>query len=83
MEDVFQRIATNSTLARPSFNSGHTYELPLPCTVHGLYNARTGTIILEHVWCDGNSYSLAELSADERERFYDKLRLEVLFESEF
>lgn len=68
---------------RPSRKQGHTYELPLPCTIYGLYKAKTGTLILEHVWCDGENYSPAELTPDEYERFMYKLKQELLFESDF
>lgn len=58
---------------------GHVYELPAPCQIYGKYFERTGTILFDCVWCDGQSYVAGALSADELEQFMDELRYAVVW----
>ncbi len=78
-----KRITVNSTLSRVAELSGHIFEVPYPCTVHGLFLEATGTVIFESVWCDGISYEARELPAEEVQKFVDELRRAALIDPEF
>lgn len=73
MENEFQRIVIDSSMGKPSYLSGHTQEIQRPCRVFGLYNEKTGTIIVEHVWCDGVTYPTASFALEELNKFYLEL----------
>lgn len=70
----FQRIVVESSFSKPSFFSGHVYDITRPCRIYGLYCERSGTIILEGAWCDGESYTRKQLSNEDAERFHEELR---------
>ena len=74
----FQRIIVEGTLSRPSFLSGHTRDVQRPCKVYGLYCEKTGTIILESVWCDGELYSRNQIDADEAYTFHELLATHII-----
>ena len=78
MENEFKRIIVDSSIAKPSYLSGHTHTISRPCTVYGVWNARTGTILLEYVWCDGNHYSSKDLDRDDCLRLLEQLRQAIL-----
>ena len=69
-------------MAIPMHQEGHTGSFALPCTVYGLYNALTGTLIFETVYCDGRNFDMLEIASDELEKFQALLK-EVAMDSEF
>ena len=73
-----RKIFVASTMLKASDLNGHVFEVPMPCTAHGVWLEATGTVMLESVWCDGNNYSVQELSAEELKKFNDELREAVI-----
>ena len=78
MESDFVRVVVDSTMEKSSFLSGQNHGIQRPCTVYGLYCEKTGTIILEQVWCDGTSYSMKSFDTDEKLKFHDEIRQYVI-----
>lgn len=74
MPDSRRRIFVPSTMHKASFLSGHVNELPVPCTVQGIYIPKTGTIILESVLCDDRDYCVLEVSSADLAKFYEELK---------
>lgn len=69
MSGDFKRITAQSTMHIPYWQSGHTDHHSMPCTAYAIYNATTGTLILEEVWCSGRSYGPSELIPEEYEKY--------------
>lgn len=76
--EEFQRIIVEGNLSRPSFLSGHVHEVQRPCKIYGLYREKTGTIILESVWCDGELYSRNQIDSDEAAKFHEMLAAHIV-----
>lgn len=53
--------------------SGHTHEVVRPCTVYSVYNERTGTLLIESAWCDGQAFNVQDLSQELLEKFRAEL----------
>lgn len=60
-------------MSRSSYLSGHVQSVSRPCTIHGLYNERTGTLIFESVWCDGENFYAGSFDVDELNKYFDEL----------
>lgn len=69
-------------MMKPTFMSGHTYEISRPCTIYAMYCDRTGTIIFEYTWCDGEHFSVKDLDRSDVDRFYLELQA-FLIEQDF
>lgn len=65
-------------MAKPSYLSGHTHTINRPCTVYGVYNDKTGTVLLEYVWCDGTHYDGHQLHNEDYVRLMLELRQHIL-----
>lgn len=75
---ITKRLAAPSTICLPFKHEGHVFYAPRYCTVLGLYNETTGTIIFDSVLCDGVHYESGELPTDEIEMCYEVLTDAVL-----
>jgi hypothetical protein len=73
MEADFRKIIVSSSMTKDSYMSGNTFPVSRPCTVYGLYNEKTGTLIFESAWCDGRNYDFLEIQSDDMQKFYDEL----------
>lgn len=73
MEPDFVKLSINSTMFKISLMSSGTNVIARPCTVFAMYSEPTGTLIINHVMCDGDVFTEAELSTEERQKFYDEL----------
>ena len=82
MENEWRRIIVDSSMAKPSFLSGHTYDVSRPCTVYGTYCDRTGTLLFEYAWCDGTHFYAKNIDKDDLDRFYLELQ-SYLIEQDF
>lgn len=78
MESEFQKIIVDSSFSKASYMSGHVHEISRPCRVHALYCERTGTLLFECMWCDGEWYSRKEIDANEVRKFEEELVLYVI-----
>ena len=74
MENEFLKVIVNSTMGKPSYLSGHTQEIQRPCTIYALYSEKSGTILLESIWCDGVTYPTASFADDELNKFYNEVK---------
>lgn len=82
MESEFRKIVASSSMMKASFLSGHSHEIARPCMVHGLFCDRTGTVLLEAVYCDGEVFDTRSFTAEERRAFHDAL-VQHLIEEDF
>lgn len=82
MENEFRKIVASSSMMRSSYLSGHSHEIARPCMVHGLFNDRTGTLLLEAVYCDGDMFNIKSFTSEEWQEFYDAL-VQHLVEEDF
>ncbi len=73
MEPDFVKLSINSTMLKINLLSGGMSEVARPCTVYAMYSEPTGTLVINHVMCDGDVFTEAELSAEEKQKFYDEL----------
>lgn len=78
MENSFERVRIDSTMLKASFLSGHTREVARPCIVYAVYSAKTGTLGLDYVWCDGDIYTVRDVSSDDKQKYYDELREHIV-----
>jgi hypothetical protein len=74
-----KRIHAHSTLLAPNLMDGNKFPMPQPCVIYGIYYEKTGTVILEYVWCDGQSYYPNQLEDSEIEDFMGELKHAVVY----
>lgn len=67
------RFSTFSTLDSYMSFSGRLHPVSLQCVLSGLYIEQSGLLMLESVFCDGETYYPEEFNRLELERFMDEL----------
>jgi hypothetical protein len=77
MQNDYIRFSTASMYYLPVFNQHEFFEEPVPCTVWGRWDSRTGVLWLECVTCEGSSFVHNQLSDNDVARFTDALLNEL------
>lgn len=80
IQNKFVQVIGSSTMSVPMYkHSGHTQNQTLPCTIYGLYNPKTGTVLVVEVWADDHMVmGPSQLASHEVEQFRHALETSII-----